>query len=112
MPKRTVDVSPLRPISGVSQHLVFLTVFFVPSQQLGMLFVSEQTFQPWYYRSIPHHLRGNPLPGAMLALNITWVISPDLIPQCTAYRACIQVLILLTAVEDAVIDTCMYLLHL
>jgi hypothetical protein len=40
----------------VSQFPVFLTLFFVPSQQPGMLFVSEQTFQPWYYRSIPHSL--------------------------------------------------------
>src|SRR5680860_1380468 len=110
MPKRTVDVSPLRPISGVSQHLVFLTVFFVPSQQLGMLFVSEQTFQPWYYRSIPHHLGRNPLPG-WLALNITRVIFSDLIPQCSAYRTFIPILVLLTTVEDAVIRACMYLLH-
>jgi hypothetical protein len=27
-----------------------------------MLFVSEQTFQPWYYRCVPHHLGRNPLP--------------------------------------------------
>ena len=37
-----------------------------------MLFVSEQTFQPWYYRSIPHHLGRNLLPGA-LTLDITRV---------------------------------------
>ena len=36
-------------------------------------------------RSIPHHLRRNPLPGG-LAVNITRVISSDLILQCTAYR--------------------------
>src|SRR3954463_10181910 len=107
----SVDFSPLRPVSGVSQHHIFLTVLFVPSQQLGMLFVLKQTFQPWYYRSIPHHLRRNPLPGGGLALNIARVISSDLIPQCTTYRACIQILVLL-AVEDAVIDACMYLLHL
>jgi hypothetical protein len=86
-------------------------VFFVPPQQLGMLFVSKQTFQPWYYRSIPHHLGRNPLPGA-LALNITKVISPDLIPKGTAHWACMQILVLLTVVEDAVIRACMYLLHL
>jgi hypothetical protein len=62
------------------------TVFFVSPQQLGMLFVSEQMFLPWYYRSIPHHLGRNPLLGA-LTLNIAMVISPDLIPQSTAYRA-------------------------
>src|SRR3989337_2468762 len=64
----SLDFSPLRPISGYSQLPVFLTVFFVPSQQLGTLFISKQTFQPWYYRSIPHHLGRNPLPGA-LAIN-------------------------------------------
>src|ERR1041385_6918880 len=78
--------------------------------ELGMLFISEQTFQPWHYRSIPHHLGRNPLPGG-LAVNITKVISSDLIPQCTAYRACVQILVR-TAVEDAVIRACMYLLHL
>ena len=46
-----------------------------------------------------------------LAVNITRVISSDLIPQCTAYRACVQILVC-TAVEDAVIRACMYLLHL
>jgi hypothetical protein len=76
-----------------------------------MLFVSEQSIQPWYYRSIPHHLGRNPLPGA-LTLDITRVISPDLIPKRTTHRACIQILILLTAVEDAVIRACMYLLQL
>src|SRR3954463_9269913 len=96
-------------ISGVSQLPVFLTVLSVPLHQLGMLFISEQTFQPWYYRSIPDHLGRNPLPGG-LAVNITRVISSDLIPQCTAYRACVQILVC-TAVEDAVIRACMYLLH-
>jgi hypothetical protein len=75
-----------------------------------MLFVSEQTFQSRYYRSIPHHLGRNPLPG-WLALNISRVIPSDLIPQCSAYRACIQILILLAAVENAVIRAVMYLLH-
>src|SRR3954468_17191051 len=75
-----------------------------------MLFISEKTLQPWYYRSIPDHLGRNPLPGG-LAVNITRVISSDLIPQCTAYRACVQILVR-TAVEDAVIRACMYLLHL
>ena len=87
-----------------------LTVLSVPSHQLGMLFVSEQTFQPWYYRSIPHHLGRNPLPGA-LTVNITRVISSDLLPQCTTYRACVQIPIRI-AVHDAVIRACMYLLHL
>src|SRR5215216_4051044 len=110
VPPLPLNFSTLRPISGYSQLPVFLTVFFVPSHQLGMLFFLEQTFQPWYYRSIPHHLGRNLLPGA-LALDITRVITADLIAQCTTYRACIQVLIL-TVVEDAVIRACMYLLHI
>jgi hypothetical protein len=68
-----------------------------------MIFVSKQTFQLWYYRSIPYNLGRNPLPGG-LALNITRVISSDLIPQCSAYRACFQILVLLTAVENTVIN--------
>jgi hypothetical protein len=75
-----------------------------------MLFALKQTFQPWYYRSIPHHLGRNPLHGG-LALNITRVISSDLILQCSAYRAFIQILVV-TAVEDGVIRACMYLLNL
>jgi hypothetical protein len=74
-----------------------------------MLFVSEQMFQAWYYRSISHHLGRDSLPWTF-ALNITRVISPDVVSRCMAYRACIQILIVLAAVEDAVIRTCMYLL--
>src|SRR3954466_14780003 len=109
-PRLSFDFSPLRPISEYSQLSVFLTVFSVPSHRLGILFVLEQTFQPWYYRSIPHHLGRNLLPGA-LALDITRVITADLIAQCTTYRASVQILVL-TAVEDAIIRACMYLLHL
>jgi hypothetical protein len=76
-----------------------------------MLFVSKQTFQVWYYRSIPHHLGRESLPRMFIVtLNITKVISPDRIPRCIAYQACIQILVLLAAIEDAVIRTCMYLL--
>jgi hypothetical protein len=88
-------------------------LFFVPSQQPGMLFVSEQTFQPWYYRSIPHNLSRNLLPGGLvIALNITRVILSDLVPTCSAYQTFIHILVLLTAVQDAVINACMYLLHI
>src|SRR4051812_28446962 len=69
-----LNIFPLPTISGVPQHRVFLTFFHVPLQQLGMLFVSEQTFQPWYYGSIPHHLGRNLLSG-WLTINITMVIS-------------------------------------
>ena len=50
--------------SDRQQHSVYLIVFFVLSHQLVMLFVSEQMFQVWYYRSIPHHLARNSLPEA------------------------------------------------
>jgi hypothetical protein len=36
-----------------------------------------------------------------LSLNITRVISSDLIPQCSAYQTCFQIIVILTAVEDA-----------
>ena len=75
-----------------------------------MLFVFEQTFQPWYYRSIPHHLGRNALPGG-LALNVTRVICSDLMPLTVAYRAFLQIRVLIV-VEDAVIRACMYLLNL
>jgi hypothetical protein len=72
----SVNCSPLGHISGVSQYIVYLMVFFVPSHQLCMLFIFEQTFQAWYYRSIPHHLCRVSLPGMFtIALNITRVIS-------------------------------------
>src|SRR3954469_13969098 len=90
-----------------------LTFFFVPSQQPGMLLVSEQTFQPWYDRSIPQNLSRNPLPwGLVISLSITRVILSDLVPTRSAYRAFINTLVLFTAVQDAVINACMYLLHI
>jgi hypothetical protein len=76
-----------------------------------MLFVFEQSFQAWYYRSIPHRLGRDYLPGTLfVVLNITRVIWPDLITRCMAYRAFIRILVLLAVVEDADIRTCMYLL--
>src|SRR3954463_11114128 len=52
-----------------------------------MLLVSEQTFQPWYYRSIPHNLSRNPLPrGLVISLSITRIIWSDLVPTRSAYR--------------------------
>jgi hypothetical protein len=74
-----------------------------------MVFVSEQTFQAWYYRSTQHNIGRDFLPRTF-ALNIAKVISSNLIPRCMAYLACIQFLVLLATVEDAVIRTCMYLL--
>jgi hypothetical protein len=74
-----------------------------------MVSVSEKSFQAWYYRSIPHNLGRDFLLGTFV-LNITRVISPDLIPRRVTYRACIQLLILRATVEDVVIRTCMYLL--
>jgi hypothetical protein len=81
----------------------------VPSHQLCIGFVHEQTFQTWYYRKIPHHLGRNSLLG-MHPLNIAWIFLRDLIPTCFAYWTGIQNFILLTMIEGAVISTCMYLL--
>ena len=49
------------------------------------------------YRSIPHNL-GRDFLTRTFALNITRVISPDLIPRRMAYRACIQFLVLFATV--------------
>ena len=96
----SIYFSPLRPISGVSQHRVLLVFLFVPSHQLSIIFISKQTLQAWYYRR-PHDLRRNSLPGR-LPLDIARIIFSDLVTQCTAYGACIQILVL-TSVEDAVV---------
>ena len=88
---RSIYFSPLRPISGVSQHRILL----------AFLFISKQTLQTWYYRRIPHYLRRNSLPG-MLPLDIARIIFSNLVTQCTAYGACIQILVL-ASVEDAVV---------
>ena len=93
--------SPLRPISGVSQHRVLLAFLFVPSHQLSIIFISKQTLQMWYYRRIPHDLRRNSLPGR-LPLDISRIIFSNLVTQCTAYWTCIQILVL-ASVEDAVV---------
>ena len=106
---RSIYFSPLRPITGVSQHWVLLAFLFVPSHQLSIIFISKQTLQTWYYRRIPHDLGRNSLPGT-LPLDIARIIFSDVVTQCTAYGACIQILVLVS-VEDAVIGACMYLLH-
>ena len=105
----SIYFSALRPISGVSQHLILLAFLFVPSHQLSIIFISKQTLQTWYYRRIPHDLHRNSLPGT-LPLDIAKIIFFDLVTQCTAYRTCIQILVL-ASVEDAVVGACMYLLH-
>jgi hypothetical protein len=63
-----------------------------------MVLVSEQTFQAWYYRSIPHNFGRDFLPGTFFALNIAKVISSDLIPRRFAYGAFIQILVVLATV--------------
>src|SRR3954470_15106292 len=48
----------------------------------------------------------------VISLSITRVILSDLVPTRSAYRAFINTLVLFTAVQDAVINACMYLLHI
>jgi hypothetical protein len=83
--------------TGIYQPGVLLLFFFVPSHQLSMIFVPKQTLQTWYYRRVPHDLGRNSLPRT-LPLDFSRVVSPNLITQCTAYGACIQILVLITAV--------------
>src|ERR1043165_822298 len=68
------------PSAGCLKFLSFLQSSLCHCNNLACSLFPNKTFQPWYYRSIPHHLGSNPLPGA-LALNITRVISSDLIAQ-------------------------------
>ena len=105
----SIYFSPLRPINGVSQHRVLLAILFVASHQLSIIFIPKQTLQQWYYRRVPHDLGSNSLPGT-LPLDIARIIFSDLVTQCTAYGACIQILVL-ASLEDAVVGACMYLLH-
>ena len=70
---RSIYFSPLWPISGVSQHRLFLAFLFVPSHQLSILFISKQMLQMWYYRRVPHDLGRNSLPG-MLPLDVPRII--------------------------------------
>ena len=85
---RSIYFSPLRPISGVSQHRVLLAFLFVSSYQLSIIFISKQMLQTWYYRQIPHDLRRNSLSGT-LPLDIARIIFSDLVMQCTACGTCI-----------------------
>ena len=89
----SIYISPLHSISVVSQHRVLLAFLFVPSHQLSIMFISKQTLQMWFYRRIPHDPRRNSLPGT-LPLDIARIIFSNLVTQCTAYRTCIQILVL------------------
>jgi hypothetical protein len=75
-----------------------------------MLFAPKKRFNHGIIGAYHSTLAGTLFLGR-LTLNITRVISSDLIPQCSAYQEFIQILVV-TAVEDAVIRTCMYLLNL
>ena len=94
---------------GVSQHLILLTLFFVPPHQLSVCFVSEQALQAWYYREIPHHLSGNFFLG-WLPVDITRIILSNLILLCVTDRTTFHFLIF-TAIEDTIIRICVNLLY-
>jgi hypothetical protein len=64
----------------MSQHVVLLTIAFVPCHQLSIFFVLEQTLQTWYYRKILHNLRWYFRHLGRCPLESTKIIiSPDLI---------------------------------
>lgn len=91
-------------------ELVLLEFLFVPSYQHSACHASERKMlQTWYYREITHPHSGNPLLDR-LSLNLPRVIFPNIILQCTANRASIQVPILLVMVQDTYVMTCMDLL--
>src|SRR6185312_12971608 len=93
--KFSIHISPPGPISGVSQHLILLTLFFVPPHQLSVVLVSEKALQTWYYWEIPHHLCRNFFLNR-LPIDITRIILPDLIPFRVIDRTSIQFLVFIT----------------
>ena len=105
----SIHISPLGPISGVSQHLILLTLFFVPPHQLSVVLVSEKALQTWYYWEIPHHLCENFFING-LPVDITRIILPDLIPLCVTNRTYIQFFVF-TTIEDTIVRTCVNLLY-
>src|SRR6185312_9632624 len=74
----SIHISPLGPIRRVSQHLILLTLFFVPPHQFSIGFISEKALQTWYYWEIPHHLSGNFFLDG-LPVDLTRIILPDLV---------------------------------
>ena len=98
------------PIRRVSQHLILLTLFFVPPHQLSVGFIFEKALQTWYYWKIPHHLSGNFFLGG-LPVNITRTILPNIVLFCVANRTSIQFCIF-AAIENTVVRTCVNFLYL
>ena len=99
----------LHPLMRISEkyniefvHQFFATVVFGSTPDIPMTWMSGDDL-----------CRSNFVePGVLvIALNITRIILSYLVPQCSAYRTLIQILVLL-AVEDAVINARMYLLHI
>src|SRR6185312_7042118 len=90
--KFSIHISPHGPISGVSQYLILLTLFFVPPHQLSMVLVFEIALQMWYYWEILHHLSGNFFLNG-LPIDITRIILPDLVLFHVTDRTSIQFLI-------------------
>ena len=106
-----MHVSPLRPIRRVSQHLILLTLFFVPPHQFSIGFISKKALQTWYYWEIPHHLSGNFFLDG-LPVDLTRIILPDLVPFCITDRTNIQFLIFFASIENTIIRTCVNFLYL
>jgi len=105
--------SPRGPTRLVLQYYCNTVMGLQPTQKWPSPLSSSGRFL-WdvtNYRRVPRDLGMNSLLGTSVPLDFPRVISPDLIPQCFTQGACIQILVL-TAVEDAVIGTCTSLLYL
>jgi len=98
-------------IRRVSQHLILLTLFFVPPHQFSIGFISEKALQTWYYWEIPHHLSRNFFLDG-LPVDLTRIILPDLVPFCITDRTSIQFLIFFTSIENTIVRTCVNFLYL
>src|ERR1041385_6381562 len=100
------------PSAGCLNFPSFLQSSLCHRSNLACSLFLNRRFNRGIIWSIPHNLSRNPLPrGLVISLSITRVILSDLVPTRSAYRAFIHTLVL-TAVQDAVINACMYLLHI
>jgi hypothetical protein len=92
----SIDFSPLGLISGISQHTIYLTVFFVLCAiNLARLLSLKGCLEHGILVAIPHPLGRNSLHGAF-ALNTTRAILPYFTWQCMCTTC-----VILTAIEDS-----------
>src|SRR5579883_235280 len=96
----SVDRPPIRTISGVPEHFIFPTPFFVPPHQLCCICVRKQPLHAKKYREIPSNLY-------RASFGPTTIITccAILVPWSFALWACVQVFIFISTVQYAIVGT-------